>query len=306
MKGPSLDAIRKFKEAQERKKREEDERRVQEKLSTLQHRASQGDRKAKTELKKIEQIKEERAKAPSNKVDFNPHSSHMHYNSSSKNGQHSRVTDKTLIRPKQKEADFEELMKLAKQNNNEMRPPKPHEPAKPVSDKKPIKKMVKEELPRIREPTVQKLIRQPQMQPVNSRLVQPRPMHPKMHTSATVIQRQPAPSYSRMRRYEQDDDDEPDDDYYEDDGFVVDEDEDEAREELQRTLKSVFRYDRRRGDLREEELDRQYRAIGKVTTFEDLEREERRASRLAALEDARAQREEEERKRLKKIRLNKG
>lgn len=300
-----MDAIRKFKESQERKKREEDERKIKEKLSTLQHRASQGDRKAKSELRKIEQVNEEKNKQPSNGNDLK--SSHLHHHSSSKNGNHPRGADRTTPRPKQKEADFEELMKLAKKNNNEMRLPeeKKVEKPKPIGDKRPIKK-VAEEPPRPRDFSVQKQTTTPKatlMRCASGKLAQHQPIHPKLPTPATVIHRQPVPSYSRMRQY---DDEEPEDDQYEDDGFVVDEDEDEAREELQRTLKSVFRYDRRRCDLREEELDRQYRAIGKVTTFEDLEREERRASRLAAMEDARAQREEEERKRLKKIRLNRG
>lgn len=95
------------------------------------------------------------------------------------------------------------------------------------------------------------------------------------------------------------------DDEYESDGFVVNEDNDDVQDELRKTLRTVFRYDKRRCDLREEELDRQYRAIGRVSTLEDLEREERRAARLAAAEDAEAFRQEEEHKRKKKLRLHK-
>jgi hypothetical protein len=53
MKGPSLDAIMKFNQQQEQKKREEDDRKVQEKLSTIEHRALQGDKKAKVQLNKL-------------------------------------------------------------------------------------------------------------------------------------------------------------------------------------------------------------------------------------------------------------
>lgn len=311
MKGPSLDAIRRFKEAQEKKKQEEDERKIQEKLSTLHHRAAQGDRKAKTKLKRIERINDERTKVRDIQISSSVRPGNAQSNQSAKHGHRSsNGNSKTITRPRQKEADFDELMRLAKQNNNEMRQPEQKKSSdKQPSDKKPIKKICQEKregLPTSRAPTANKA--QQSVKPIIAPQAirhqsNHRPIESRIPPS-TVIHRQSALSLSRSRQYEQESDDE-DQDEYEDDGFIVNEEEDEAKEELQRTLKSVFRYDRKRCDLREEELDRQYRAIGKVTTFEDLEREERRAARLAAIEDAKALREEEERKRLKKIRLKK-
>lgn len=306
MKGPSLDAIRKFKEAQERKKKEQDEKKIQEKLSILQHRASQGDRKAKTELKKIEKIKEDRSKVRDDQDYPSTRPGFAQSNQSIKHGHRQGDSyNKTITRPKQKEADFDELMNIAKKNNNEMRLPEQKKSfEKQSSDKQPIKRICREQLPAPRASVQQPVKPLPGPQAIRP-AQNNRPIQSRISPQSTVIHRQPAPSFSRGRRFEDEGPDDEDDEY-EDDGFIVDEDEDEAREELQRTLKSVFRYDRKRCDLREQELDREYRAIGKVTTFEDLEREERRASRLAAMEDAKALREEEERKRLKKMRLKKG
>lgn len=109
---------------------------------------------------------------------------------------------------------------------------------------------------------------------------------------------------NRRRRYDDYYDDE--DEYDELDDFIDDGDDDDAQLELSKTLKSVFGYDRQKYAKREALLDaqaeREYRAIGKVQTFEDLEREERRSAKLAAREDKIAEREEEER-RAKKLKM---
>lgn len=296
MVGPSLEAIRRFKEQQERKKRDELEKKVQEKLSTLEYRASKGDRKAKQDLKKIEKIKEERPKLPPPKP-----------------AEPARLEQKQVSKTKRATAtDFEELMKLAKQNSNEIRRSEKPEPETKLKPKqKPIVKTKPEPVVEPRSEHKPKL--KPNSIPnpgSNMNLnLKPKPMlQPKPIPSTYEAPRHqkyikpPVRPVRMMRRYEYEDEYEEEDDY-EADGFVVDDEYDDAREELSKTLKSVFRYDKRRCDLREEEIDRQYRAIGRVSTFEDLEREERRASRLAALEDAKALKEEEERKRMKKLRL---
>lgn len=122
MKGPSIDAIRRFKEQQEQKKQEEDERKIKDKISTLAHRASQGDRKAKIELKKIEKIKEEgsREPQPQEKQIFARNSTPSHSTKSSHNN--SAIAAATSAKRAQKvETDFDELMKLAKSNSNEVK-----------------------------------------------------------------------------------------------------------------------------------------------------------------------------------------
>lgn len=327
MKGPSLDAIRKFKEQQERKKREEDERKIKEKLSTLEHRAAQGDRKAKQELKKIERIKEERNKAPEPTPDLKPRKTAIGIGKQTD----TKVRATSKKPPVSQSTNFADLMRLAKQNNNEIK--KPVEPT-PMSSKQVPKSVsskpkviVREKIipadkveasqsrvppkpkpapvARSREPQVvlKQNPRAPPPKPqvsMRSKPVQPRPQY-YIHPSA-LPNRSGHDSY---RHDDYDDEDEEDEDEYERDDFVVDEDDDDIQDEVSRTIRSVFRYDKRKCDRREEELDRQYRAIGNVSTFEDLEREERRAARLAAAEDAQAFREEEERKRKKKIRLKK-
>lgn len=337
MKGPSLEAIRRFKEQQELKKRQEDEKKIKQKLSTLEHRASQGDRKAKQELKKferIEKIEEERRKNP--ELFKKPVS-----NQSNRNAKQEANSKPSTSRPKFKkdETDFDELMRLAKQNNNEINravpPPTPKRSDRPTLrkfDPIPI-------IDPISQPstitTVQPKLKKGDSRPQSSRdldsdrvsIRRELPIGatssrvhesrlklsddvPKSQKQKEMAMRLAAARYRAQQqvRYLEDCDDE-NDDYDEDDDdddlrdFVVDDDEEDARAELNRTLKSVFRYDKRRCDLREAEIDRQYRALNRGGTFEDLEREERRASRLAAAEDARAEKEEEERKRLKKIRL---
>lgn len=306
MKGPSLDAIRRFKEQQERKKQEENERKIKEKLLTLEHRASQGDRKAKQELKRIERVEEEVKRKTQEREQQKQKQPQK---------QCPPVASQQIRNKPKQVADFEELMKIAQANNNEIR-------KKPVVDKPPeqvkIKKVTRPTPPLADKPQItpagpskvpppKELIRpttRVTLRPTIGSTTRPevRPtVRPEMRPDTRPIIRPPVRLPIKPPRdydYEVEDD-------YESDGFVVDDDEEDAQEELNRTLKSVFRYDRRRCDLREEELDRQYRAIGKVSTFEDLEREERRAARLAAAEDAKAFREEEERKRLKKIRLGK-
>lgn len=295
MVGPSLEAIKKFKEQQERKKRDELEKKVQEKLSTLEYRASKGDRKAKQDLKRIEKIKEERPKLPPPKP-----------------AEPARLEQKEASKTKRAtQTDFEELMKLAKQNSNEIRRSEKPEPETKLKPKQ--KPIIKTKLEPVVEPRSEpKLKLKPNLIPNSgsnpSLNLKPKPMLkrkpiPSAHEAPQYQKyiKPPVRPVRMMRRYE--DKDEYEDDY-ESDGFVVDDEYDDAREELSKTLKSVFRYDKRRCDLREEEIDRQYRAIGRVSTFEDLEREERRASRLAALEDAKALKEEDERKRMKKLRLN--
>lgn len=328
MKGPSLDAIRKFKEQQERKKRQEDEKKIKEKLSTLEHRAAQGDRKAKIELKRIEKLKDEKTKEPEPQVVVSRTQSQPPSASGIKQPERS----KAKVQKKKVETDFDELMRLAKQNKNEIkRPQQPPEKPITVNSQQPPQSH-----------------RQNRPMPINSHQIKAKPttnnnQKPKLSTPQqsgsahgavkstarefvktprqeaairhrTVVcrpghQADRRPNYGqsyRRNHYDDDDDDEyEDEDDYESDGFVVDEDDEDIQDEVRRTIRSVFRYDKRRCDTREEELDRQYRAIGRVSTFEDLEREERRASRLAAAEDAEAQREEDERKRKKKIRLGK-
>jgi len=295
MKGPSLDAIRKFKELQEKRKREEDEKKIRDKLSTLEHRASQGDRKAKQELKKIETLKEECNRAP--KPQSVPKSAPSQISST--------------VSKKKPDTDFEELMRLAKQNANQIKrqpepepsrksivksqvaPPKskPRKPSPTIAPSHPISSRPKA--------THRSNISRPPDPPRSSQMHRRPPV-------ATVPMPGPSRYIINRNRYRyEDEEDEEDEDDYESDDFVVDEEDNDVQDEVRKTIRSVFRYDKRRCDLREEELDRQYRAIGRVSTFEDLEREERRASRLAAAEDARALREEEERKKLKKLRLQK-
>lgn len=321
MKGPSIDAIKRFKEQQEQKKREENERKIQEKLNTLEHRSTQGDRKAKQELKKIRNKIENPPPPPPSQS-----SSKLHKREASKD-----VTNRPKSKSKSAATfNFEELMNVAKQNNNQIREKPQPKPPSPETLRIPKKKPSIQNLEPIRQP---KPNREPvrttnnrasrETQPTNRNVHQsrnipqsrnvaqssrnilprsappPRESYPPFRNFPShehlMHQRRPMPSTSREEEEED----------YESDGFVVSDGEDDAQAELAETLRSVFRYDRRRCDLREEELDRQYRAIGNVSTFEDLEREERRAARLAAAEDARAQREEDERKRLKKLRLEK-
>jgi len=346
MKKPSIDAIRKFKEQQERKKAEEAEKKIQEKLSTLEHRAAQGDRKAKAELKIIEKAKEERTKQLEQEIHFkksvqNPKDSHKLRDEKSNGTSQKEQRKKSTLA----ETDFDELMRLAASNNNQIRRDEPKKQS-PPPQKIPKKPRVQSnslvrprDLPPAPKPAIvpppsalrqgqsatrvppktklneihQKTVRrEPPMLPSSSRLhkqqdlvrhqmmrppVRPNPIRPISESYARSLQHNRNDDY-----YDDDEDDEYEDDY-EQDGFVVDEDDSEVqRDEVRRTIKSVFGYDKRRCDLREAELDRQYRQIGRVSTFEDLEREERRASKLAAMEDARALREEEERKRLKRLR----
>jgi anti-sigma28 factor (negative regulator of flagellin synthesis) len=333
MKGPSLDAIRKFKQQQELKKREEDYRKVQDKLSTLEHRAAQGDRKAKVQLKKIEQIKET-AQNGNKQLDETKLAHSGQRGLRQPNGNPSLSTrnsngvQQTKSKPKSAETDFEELMRLAKSNTNEVKtqekpkdkdkdvrriPKRPIETAKTVqpppttTSKKVIAPERSVQIAQVRPgsgPRVEPMIRPnlgPKPRPSTSTNA---PYRPEQHVRSTQHPRfQPRPPIRHDRYDDEYDEYDEEEDEYESDGFVVDEVEDEAQEELRKTLKDVFRYDRRRADLKEQELDRQYRAIGRVSTFEDLEREERRASKLAAAEDAKELRAEEERKRLKKIRL---
>lgn len=340
MKGPSIEAIRKFKEDQQKKKQEEDERKIKEKLSTLEHRAAQGDRKAKIELKKIEKITESRknleltnGRDAGRSAETRPAS----YKTQSSKGH----CDK---KPKKAEVDFDELMRMAKQNNNEIR--KPEEPKQKSLPQ--IRKKVRiDPSPQSHQQVglqskLQPQIRQqPQPQPQTRQrppeLITQRAIKPSTHraTSQSHQSREPilAPIrkpervpgrplptdrfgvqsrlpirpnqiYNQSRsRYGYDDDDYDDESDLSD--FVVDEDEDDVQDEVSRTIRSVFKYDKRRCDRREEELDRLSRQIGRVENFEDLEREERRASRLAAAEDAKALREEEDRKRQKALRAKK-
>lgn len=309
MKGPSIDAIRRFKEQQEEKKRQEDEKKIKDKISILEHRASQGDRKAKQELKRIEKIKEDRNKQPEPQAELSNHQSYSHSNRT-KPGQSQPIKSTTSTkRPQKVITDFEELMRLAKQNTNEIR--KPDQP-KPVREEtKP--KHVPKRLPTTSKSEVQKsTVSKPAMNDIKPKSKQPQHEVTKQQSDKKADLEQRIQAHKRReaalllqrsrRKLELDDND---DDDYESDGFVVNEEDDDVQDELRKTLKTMFGYDRRKCDLREEELDRQYRAIGRVSTFEDLEREERRASRLAAAEDAAAFRQEEERKRKKKLSLQK-
>lgn len=304
MKKPSIDAIRRFKEQQKRKKLEETERKIQEKLSTLEHRAARGDRKAKTELKIIEKAKEERIRRPE------VHEKHNHGDKRLKDprkhdNNNSRSTNK---RPMQAETDFDELMRLAANNNNQLRREEVKRPSSPLLRTPSIAKKCRDATspptrPSSKQPlptqsssrTTVRLLPSSQQLQIRQGSMKPLPPRPISESNARNYQ-------IRADYYDEDDEDDYEDDY-EQDGFVVDEDDAEVRDEVSKTIKSVFGYDKRRCDLREAELDRQYRQIGRVSTFEDLEREERRASRLAAVEDARAAREEEERKRLKRLRM---
>lgn len=315
MKGPSLDAIRKFKQEQEEKKKLEYDRKEREKLTTLEHRAAQGDRKAKTQLKQIEKVQEDRGRSKDLQKNHTSRASSSAADQRSADDRSTKQNGKTFSnRPKQSGLDFDELMKLASSNTNEV---KHEERRKPIpKQRRPIDRIQSSvqhtSRERLASSTVQEgkelvasksITKQPVKVVGPSKAPQP---------SVSHIERRPmmkyqAPGHARPRvparrdYYGDDYDDE--DDEYESDGFIVDEDDDEVKDELNKTLRTVFRYDKRRCDLREQELDRQYRAIGRVNTFEDLEREERRASRLAAAEDAEAQRDLEERKRLKRQRL---
>lgn len=318
MKGPSIDAIRRFKEQQEQKKQEQDERKIQDKISTLAHRASQGDRKAKIELRKIEKIKEEanREPQPQEKQIFARNSTPSQSTKPSQNDSKKAATAPAK-RIQKVETDFDELMKLAKNNSNEIKkpPPPPPPPPKPVLQKVKRKQEVKErpavvkvEVQKARVPqpmpSQMKLQAKPQAKPVQPRETKP-PADSRMSLDQRIQAHKRREAFLQTARGRHMFDRAEEDDEYESDGFVVNEDDDDVQDELRKTLKTVFRYDRRRCDLREEELDRQYRAIGRVSTFEDLEREERRAAKLAAAEDAEAHRQEEERKRKKKLRLQK-
>lgn len=306
MVGPSLEAIRKFKEQQERKKREELDRKVEEKLATLKHRASQGDRKAKQELSKIEKIKEARNKVSEVQQHFQSSPATHVVDERNQVKQSSKVIHDNSKKRARVETDFDELMKLARQNNNEIRtkPDLPKPPARlEVSKSRPKVVKSRSDLPKTSLETVKPRLEVPtvKQRPGSSSKERPEASKHRLPYSIETPNRTIRSTVCRpVLRYEDDDEDEED---YEDDDFVVNEEEDDVRDELTKTLKSVFRYDKRRCDLREEEIDRQYRAIGRVSTFEDLEREERRASRLAAAEDAKAFREEEERKKMKKLRL---
>lgn len=328
MKGPSLDAIRRFKEQQERKKQEDDEKKVKEKLSTLEHRAAQGDRKAKQELKRIEKVREERSKIPELQPE-RKYDGQTKYVSKPNDASTTRATNSKQRRV---ETDFDELMRLAKSNNNQIR--REDEPKNCAQSSKIVKKnpddrdREKRSYPDVKiTPKDVKIVLNSKLKHDEKRkqFVDPRNLSHRLLHQATTSKRAtcvpsqmirkplppPPDRFARdypVRRYNHAyDDDYDEDDYeqddYEQDDFVVDGDDEDVSDEVRRTIKSVFRYDKRRCDLREEELDRQYRSIGKVSTFEDLEREERRASRLAAAEDAKEFRDEEERKRLKKVRL---
>lgn len=359
MKGPSLEAIRKFKEQQEKKKVQDEERRIQEKLSTLNHRAAQGDKKAKSSLIKIEKIEKEKSL-----VDNLAKSQHV--NRSSKSGSSSQTKQNgnkpnkgtTISKPKVSEFNFEDLMKMAKQNTNQMVKPTPQvaaiqetvpevavfkkskEPLErrkvqvverrinererlppPVHRQAPHVERTAKSVPIHRGPQVERIVKSTPIKTdriVNQRsLVANKNIVHNAPSNRMIIQSSGSSSSSQYQQnriitnrprivHRPREDDYDDDDYDDLDDFVVEDEEDEVdeqEEELRRTLKSVFRYDKRRCDRREEELDRQYRAIGRVSTFEDLEREERRASRLAAMEDAEAQREEEDRKRKKALKF---
>lgn len=375
MKGPSLDAIRRFKQEQELKKREEEEERLKAKLSTLKHRANQGDRKAKQELKKLEQIEEERNKRPPDygqqqQKNVNKATSSSGHQQSNDQKQKSLANKKPV---KKVEMDFDELMSIAKKNINEIKKPAESQKSEEKTQKiNKIKKKVvvdaidwdevdrrnkssekvkslkivdvkgptnKQTLSKAKVPIdPKKALQDERIQAAKRREAamaaaaarraassnasineaptrgkfQMQYNRPSVSSSSSHIHHNRPPMQvhqldyrDRVRnRYDDyDEEEEEDEDDYQADGFVVDDDEDDAQDALRETLRTVFRYDRRRCDLREEELDRQYRAIGSVNNFEDLEREERRASRLAAAEDAKAQRDEDERKRLKKIRL---
>lgn len=306
MKGPSLEAIRRFKEQQEKKKRDEDERKIRDKLSTLEHRASQGDRKAKQELKRIERIQEQRKKIIEHEQKPSPPVKAGRIGWQNTGSQSSSASSKA----KKDETDFDELMRLAKQNNNEIR--KPEEPSpKPSIQTKKSQPIVTKNRERITPLTSAITIIPARPQPQRAMPNLHKQTRPQVSTEAmeNFKRRQMAmrlAAANRSQRYDPVDEDDDDEDEGSDlDDFVVDDDEEDVQAELSQTLKSVFRYDKRRCDRREAEIDRQYRIMGNSGTFEDLEREERRASRLAAAEDARAQREEDERKRLKKLRLEK-
>lgn len=356
-----MDAIRKFKEQQERKKQEEDEKKFKEKLSTLEHRAAQGDRKAKIDLKRFEKAKEDQSRAIDAHIQQRSQQTREQSRSKPAPGDPTRLNAKSATaKPRKVETDFEELIRLAKNNKNELRveKPPPVVPKRPSRDQQIERKRppdVREEpkekpktidipynrdgsrqngQPKKPQPSslpsrsISTSQKQPQLKP-NARPGPPQraPEYSQSHrtkppdNTRPILSRQPSvlpsyrpPNYGQqprrpppsnnpyLARYRDEDDEDDYEDEYECDGFVVDDEDDDARAELSRTLKSVFRYDKRRCDLREQELDREYRAIGRVSTFEDLEREERRASRLAAEEDSRAQREEDERRRLKKLR----
>lgn len=315
MKGPSLEAIKKFKQLQEEKKRLEYDKKIKEKLTTLEHRAAHGDKKAKTQLKQIEKDGEDRSKPSDSKSSHSTRPSSSAIAAGSNNAKATKHNVKSSSnRPKQAGFDFDELMKLAANNTNEVKKVEKKEPG-PV-ERRPnarcppdVLQAIPERLAINSKPTT-KMVAPTQVVPKSS--TKPPAERAKLHPSATHLERQPVfrhhmPQQVRPRmpprRLYRDDDEYDDEDDYESDGFVVDDDDDEVQDELKKTLRTVFRYDKRRCDLREQELDRQYRAIGRVNTFEDLEREERRATRLAAAEDAEALRDLEERKRLKKQRL---
>lgn len=330
MKGPSSEAIKKFKLQLEQKKRDEYDRKVQGKLSTLKHRAAQGDKKAKQQLKIIEKEDQERSKPsePQKSHVVSKERASLDAQSSSKSIGGSN-TKCPASRPKKLETDFEELMKLAVNNKNEVKhevvrekrtvdrnklprlPPNVHVadrgPALPALPQPGTQAKVIARKPS--QPELRQISSSSHMQTTSGHLRRPQPSvsncvrRPVISEPATAYQARPRLPVRRAYRDDDEYDAEEGDDDYESDGFVVHDEDDEVRDELDKTIRTMFRYDKRRCDLRERELDRQYRAIGRVSTFEDLEREERRASRLAAAEDARAFREEEERKRLKKMKL---
>lgn len=113
MNGPSLDAIRKFKELQARKKEEEKLKFNESKLSTLEHRAAQGDKKAKRQLKDLEQAK----------VDQNAREAKEALRKEKERERKNKINEVAPPRPHvtkevRKDYSFEELMQIAKKNKN--------------------------------------------------------------------------------------------------------------------------------------------------------------------------------------------
>lgn len=327
MKGPSLDAIRRFKSEQELKKKEDEEKKIKEKMAILEHRAAQGDRKAKIDLKKFKDAIEKPPPDPKTHV-----TSSLPLSKHSNKAPNKPPVAAQACKKQKPPADFEELMKIAKQNatagpkpiakpQQQPPPPPPPQPApalpvrtgmvarkvikKPepgrIKTPAPISNRAPPRNPNVSQPTRPAITSQASRPSTNQQVSRSFPAH-RAHRPipANQVARGFHPSHApRYRRDDYYDDEDEDEDEYESDGFVVDEEDDDIQSELRNTIRSVFNYDKRRCDLREMELDREYRAIGPVSTFEDLEREERRASRMAAVEDAKELRLEEERKRAK-------
>lgn len=310
MKSPSLAAIIKFKQEQENKKLQERERIQAQKQKLYETRAAQGDRKAKSQLKLLEKKTKDREEA-------------LRYQrpSCSKEPQLKNPPKK-----EKKNLDFSELMKLAQNNAKQPSKIECNQQAQRSMENKKREEMISEHyrhkkrsaeagnrhIPMVK-PKLPASLPRTNMPPQSAK---PSAFQARKEYTSQKIFTKPVTNYNYIPKnsirkplhYDDEDEDEyeEDDEYDEEmDDFIVDDEEDEAKAELDKTLKHMFRYDKRKSDLREMECDREYRQIGRVANFEDLEREERRASRLAAIEDARALKEEEDRKRAKLLRKQK-